>query len=101
MVRQVREAPRSPRELNPELPETLAAEVLRCLAKSPRGRFQTALDAAQAFSAALNVPFDRTGAFANWRTWDSPSGPVNVADLPTLTPPGWFARLAARIREAF
>ncbi len=101
MTRQVREAPRSPRELNPALPEALAAAVLRCLAKSPRSRFQTALDAAQAFSAAMNMKFNSTGAFANWRNWDNLSGSVNVANIPGLTPPGWFARLFARIREAF
>jgi len=97
----VREAPWSSRELNPALPEALVAAVLRCLAKSPRGRFQTALDAAQAFSAAMNMKFNSTGAFANWRNWDNLSGTVNVANIPGLTPPGWFARLFARIREAF
>ena len=101
MARQVREAPRSPRELNPALPEPLAAAVLRCLAKSPRGRYQSALDVAQAFSAALGLTFDTTGAFASWLSWDNPSGPVHIVDVPALTAPGWFARLFARIREAF
>jgi serine/threonine-protein kinase len=101
MARQVRESARSPRELNPALPEPLAAAVLRCLAKSPRGRFQSALDVAQAFSAALGMTFDTTGAFASWLSWDNPSGPVHIVDPPRMTAPSWFARLFARIREAF
>ena len=97
MTRQVREAPRSPRELDARCPRRWRQRCWLSTAKSPRGRFQTALDAAQAFSAAMNMTFDSTGAFANWRNWDNLSGPVNVANIPGLTSPGWFARLFARI----
>jgi hypothetical protein len=47
------------------------------------------------------MTFDTTGAFASWLSWDNPSGPVHVAELPAPPPPGLFSRLFARIREAF
>ena len=38
MIKQVREAPRPPRELNPTVPEALEQVVLRCLSKPPKAR---------------------------------------------------------------
>jgi serine/threonine-protein kinase len=36
------EPPPSPRQLNPELPESLSAAILKCLAKEPDERFNSA-----------------------------------------------------------
>jgi TolB-like protein/tRNA A-37 threonylcarbamoyl transferase component Bud32 len=44
LVKQKSESPRSPRQLNPQVPESLAAVILKCLAKDRNQRFQTAAD---------------------------------------------------------
>jgi tetratricopeptide (TPR) repeat protein/TolB-like protein len=44
MYQRVSEAPRDPRSLAPELPEWLANLILRCLAKDPAERYQSASD---------------------------------------------------------
>ena len=58
MIKQVREAPRPPRELNPSIPEALEEVVLRCLAKSPKARPQSAMELAQELCTAVGIEFD-------------------------------------------
>lgn len=63
MVRHVKETAPPVRDLNPAVPESLEATVMRCLAKNPAERPQTALDLAQELCRAINRPFDTSGAF--------------------------------------
>ncbi len=87
MMKHVRTPPPSPRDLNPLVPPALETVVLRCLAKSPRSRPQTALDLAQELCAAVGVPFDQTGAFIGWKEWgDVVSGVVEMPMLEVKAP---------------
>ncbi len=47
-------APRAPREIRPDLPPTLDAIVLRCLAKKPEDRYQDGAQLAAALQSVLN-----------------------------------------------
>jgi serine/threonine-protein kinase len=73
MIKQVREAPRPPRELNPSVPESLQQVVLRCLSKAPKARPQSAMEVAQELCNAVGSEFDGSGAFMTWKGWDGPS----------------------------
>jgi serine/threonine protein kinase len=84
MLKQVREPPVPPRRYNDAIPIALEAVVLRCLAKSPRGRPQTGLELAQELCTAVDVPFDSSGAFMSWRNWDTQSSVSGVMALPDL-----------------
>jgi serine/threonine-protein kinase len=84
MLKQVREPPRPLREINPTVPETLETVVLRCLAKSPRGRPQNGLELAQELTASMGIPFDSSGAFMSWKNWDVSSAAISVSDMPEL-----------------
>lgn len=53
MLRQVNEAPLSPRQLRPDLPEAAESALLIGLSKQPGARFQSASAFARAFSAGL------------------------------------------------
>jgi serine/threonine-protein kinase len=83
MMKHVRTPPPSPRDFNPSVPTALEAVVLRCLAKSPKARPQSALELAQELCAAVGQPFDETGAFSGWRTWDKPEN-SSINDMPAL-----------------
>ena len=99
MMKHVRSPPPSPRDLNPSVPPALEAVVLRCLAKSPRARPQTALELAQELCTAVALPFDGTGAFTEWKTWgDATTG---VVEMPVLEvrAPRRRARFSALLRE--
>ncbi len=88
MIMQVTQAPTPPREYNPEISVALQTVILRCLSKDPQGRPQSALDLAQELAAAEGLPFDSTGAFINWRSWDGPSSVslVGITPMPVMTP---------------
>ncbi|HEY0715802.1 MAG TPA: serine/threonine-protein kinase [Polyangia bacterium] len=83
MIKQVREAPPSLRSLNPQVPPALEAVVLRCLAKSPKDRPQSAMELARELCAAIGVRFDASGAFENWKSWDGPSG-TSMIEMPAV-----------------
>ena len=83
MIKQVREAPPAPRDFNPTIPPALEQVVLRCLAKAPKDRPQSAMELARELCAAINVPFDRSGAFENWRSWDGPTG-SSLIEMPAV-----------------
>jgi serine/threonine protein kinase len=83
MMKHVRTPPPSPREFNPLVPSTLEAVVLRCLAKSPKARPQTALELAQELCAAVALPFDESGALTGWKDWDGPTQ-TSAVNMPML-----------------
>ena len=83
MIKQVRETPKPPRERNPEIPEALEAVVLRCLAKSPKARPQSAMELAQELCAAIGSEFDASGAFLTWKGWDGPSS-TSMVEMPVV-----------------
>jgi serine/threonine protein kinase len=83
MIKQVREAPPAPREFNPTIPPALEQVVLRCLAKAPKDRPQSAMELARELCAAVGLPFDRSGAFENWRSWDGPTG-SSLIEMPAV-----------------
>jgi serine/threonine protein kinase len=56
LCRVVTEAPRPPREINPQLPAALEAVCLRCLEKDPASRYPSAEALAAALSAAVTQP---------------------------------------------
>ena len=102
MARQVREAPRSPRELNPTLPEPLAAAVLRCLAKSPAGPVPDRAGRRPGVQRRAGPDLRHHRRVRQLEDLGQPQRPgERRRSAPALTPPGWFARLFARIREAF
>lgn len=88
MIMQVTQAPTPPREFNPDIPAALQTVILRCLSKDPKGRPESALDLAQEFAGAAGLPFDSTGAFINWRSWDGPSSVTLLGEtpMPVMTP---------------
>ncbi len=53
-LRQVREAPRRPREARPDLPARLEAVILKCLEKDPDKRFRSADEVDAAIKSAMN-----------------------------------------------
>ena len=53
LIGHLQKQPPSPREFNPELPESVADVILKALEKDPDDRYQTASELAEAFSAAL------------------------------------------------
>ncbi|MBX3268647.1 MAG: serine/threonine protein kinase [Sandaracinaceae bacterium] len=67
VVKHVTEAPPDPRTFRPELPEALAALVLRCLAKKPEDRFQSAAELLEAWEDAWGLG-DEVPVLASSRT---------------------------------
>ncbi len=68
MVRHVRDKVPPLRPRNAELPAALEAAVLRSLAKKPEDRPATARAFAEELCAAIDCPFDESGAFASVRS---------------------------------
>jgi serine/threonine protein kinase len=59
-LKQIRERPAAPRELEADLPEYLEQTILRCLEKSPGNRFQTIAELDQALSRQTLTPWSST-----------------------------------------
>ena len=55
VVKHVTEAPPDPRSFRPELPESISALVLRCLAKAPADRYQSAAELLAAWEEAWGL----------------------------------------------
>jgi eukaryotic-like serine/threonine-protein kinase len=102
MMKHVRTPPPSPRDFNPEVTAALEQVVLRCLAKSPKARPQTALELAQELCTAAGLPFDITGAFSGWKAGGG-EGNSGVVEMPVLqvkaAPRRPIIDLAAKVRD--
>jgi serine/threonine protein kinase len=101
MMKHVRTPPPSPRDFNPQVPQALEQVVLRCLAKSPKARPQTALELAQELCAAVALPFDITGAFSGWKaaSGEGNSGVVEMPALEVKAAPRRPLDLATKLRD--
>jgi serine/threonine-protein kinase len=86
MVRHVTQPPPPLRKWRPDLPEAVEAVVLRCMAKDPAERPQTAQELAELLCAAAGVPFDTTGAFMSWKQWSQETSTLrSLARARTVT----------------
>ncbi|GAC1402031.1 MAG: hypothetical protein NVS4B12_13770 [Ktedonobacteraceae bacterium] len=80
MMQHLKDAPPSPRHINPNIPPALEMVILHCLAKDPATRFPSALSLAAAIAEGLDVPVPETVS--------KPAYPVDAVDMPTyLTSP--------------
>ncbi len=105
LVKHIKEAPRPPREIRPELPAALEDVVLRALSKLPEGRPASAQAMAEELAAAVGRPFDASGAFAEGKPRpggmpvSSPAGgPSSGVRVPALYAPTLILR-SRSIRE--
>ncbi len=63
-LKQIRERPKPPRQIDPNLPKHIEAAILRCLEKDPAARFQSIGDLIQALEGA---PAPARRRATNWR----------------------------------
>ncbi len=68
IVAHLHQAPRSPVELNPQVPEELARIILKALAKSPAERFSTADEFLAALAALDKLRLNETATFTMQRS---------------------------------
>ncbi len=101
LLKQVQEPPPPPTDLNPNLPKSVAAVILRALAKNPDDRFPTAGALAQAFGAALAAEASEVGGPHRAGAEKAPDE-VGAAPGPAAGPPlasaqeeqpGWLTRV--------
>jgi len=83
MRQHVEDAPRSPRDVNPALSAGATDAILRCLAKAPEERFQTAAELAASLAAvahpgAIGVPVTTDGATVELGAPSPRSGPAPI-----------------------
>jgi tetratricopeptide (TPR) repeat protein/tRNA A-37 threonylcarbamoyl transferase component Bud32 len=110
LQRVVGQAPKSPREVRPDLSVSWDQAIMRCLARYPDRRFSEAADVARALDSAnaARTPHGRFGWVAAaallilvivlpflWR--DVPTG---VIEAPATTPPSTIAVPAPTVRQA-
>jgi hypothetical protein len=70
MMKQATEQPRSPRLVLPSLDHALERTMMRCLAKDPNERFQSAADLRAALRALEMIPADETAAVPRRRIFN-------------------------------
>jgi Flp pilus assembly protein TadD/TolB-like protein len=96
MYQRVMERPKDPRSVIPDLPESLAQVVLRCLEKSPADRYQSAAEVLAALSeltGAENRTLSSFKAAPATRTERRPPSPTISIEIPK--PAGWWWGLYA------
>jgi len=104
MVQHVQDPPPEPRLVNPDLPASVQAVILKALAKDPAARFASAGDMARAFTAAMRDRADAEATrvpsatdaltvleivpagLATAAKLAVPAGLAAAAELPTLVP---------------
>ncbi|MDO8670398.1 MAG: Stk1 family PASTA domain-containing Ser/Thr kinase [Dehalococcoidia bacterium] len=82
-LRHIQEAPLSPHQLNPAIPPTLEAIVLKALAKDPAARYGSAKEMGQALREYTELGGQATGVI---NTVQSKAKPVVGADTAALAP---------------
>jgi serine/threonine-protein kinase len=70
----LREAPRPPRELRPDLPSAISTAILRCLEKDPERRFDSARELSAALAPAESASEHATSSSASFTASMAPSG---------------------------
>lgn len=81
LIAHAHETPQPPSQLNSNVPEDVEQVVLRCLAKSPEDRYQSAADLAAALEECLDMgKWTREDARRWWQTHDVPAPAELVTD---------------------
>ncbi len=88
IYKHLHEAPEPPARLNPEIPEHLAATVLKCLAKKPEDRYTDPGQLVRALNAARrgDDPTDATMVFGDHAASAGPGPAPSDVTLPVPTP---------------
>lgn len=87
-LKQVSEIPRPPSELNPNIPASLDAVVLKALAKEPANRFQSADEFSAALAAAEADPSAYTTDTASYAAVPTPAAvSASAPTQPPVAPP--------------
>jgi tetratricopeptide (TPR) repeat protein len=105
MYKRVHEAPKSPRTLNPDLPDWLVRVIMKCLERDPGQRYQTAgeilrdLETGTAPAGSRSVQIALPG-FAVNRTWLAIAGTLVVLVAALMAVPSVRQRIFGRPQTA-
>jgi serine/threonine-protein kinase len=95
-LKQVSERPEPPSRLNPAVPRSLDAVVLRALAKDPNNRFASADEFLAALDAAEADPSGAAlGDTASFAAVAAAAGTAETVPIPPPEPQGWLTRRRA------